>query len=271
MKTSEWLKRYGIVLKKRLGQHFLSDEAVAVKIAEDALIQPDEHVIEIGPGAGTLTRALLEKASRLTAVEIDSRLHILLKERFAGYPTFRLIIQDFLLLGRKDIILENPFLIVSNLPYNVGVAILQRIWKEYLDMDRGIFMLQKEVVDRLCASPSTKAYGSLSIFSQSLVDIRVLCSVGPSHFLPNPQVESVVIEMKPKKAPLLNPEEYAAFSRLIRSAFSQRRKMIRTTLASVPNGLKALEVCEINVERRPETLSVQEYHQLYDALKGMIV
>jgi len=271
LNTSSWLKRYGVFLSKRWGQHFLSNEAIAKKIAGYAKIQPDEQVIEIGPGAGGLTHYLLKEARQVVAIEIDPRLSPLLEERFGSNPSFILRRADFLTIPHQEMNLTTPFLFVSNLPYNVGVAMLQRVWSDFMSMDRAIFMLQKEVVERLTSPPSKKAYGSLSVFCQSLVDLQILCAVSPSHFIPNPRVESVVIEMKPKKQSKLSPEDHGSFSSFLRTAFAHRRKMLKSALTSNPKMLDAMKACGIDASQRAESLSVDDFHCLYQHWKGGMI
>ncbi len=258
-------------MSKRWGQHFLSNEAIAEKIAGYAQIQPDEQVIEIGPGAGGLTHYLLKEARQVVAIEIDPRLSPLLEERFGSNPSFILRNADFLTIHAQEMNLSPPFLFVSNLPYNVGVAILQRVWSEFMDMNRAIFMLQKEVVERLTAPPSKKAYGSLSVFCQSVVDLQILCAVSPSHFIPNPQVDSVVIEMKPQKHPKIPPEDHASFSSFLRTAFAHRRKMLKSALSSNPKMLDAMKACGIDASQRAESLSIHDFHRLFQHWKGGMI
>lgn len=255
----------------RFDQHFLVDEAVADAIVSAAGIGPGDPVVEIGPGAGVLTRRLLARGAALTVVEVDSKLISGLERRFGGDERFTLIHSDFLTLdlGR----LPKPATVVSNLPYSVGTAILQRLldWPAW---DAAVLMLQKEVVDRILAGPGVKAYGPLTLSVAIKAQVEPICDAGPECFSPPPKVSSSVMRLHRLPATRL-PAELAEkdFFRIVRAGFGQRRKMAAKSIASVlgvPRAAidAAFTACGLPQTARAETLSLADFAALAVRLTG---
>lgn len=253
MKTAEWLKKYGIVLKKSLGQVFLSDQRIAEKIA--LYVPHDFEVVEVGAGAGTLTEELARRVRKVIAVEIDRRLESLLKERLEPFSNVVIVFEDFLKLDLGEF-REHVF--VGNLPYHLGTRIIEKVLKE-TSTQLAIFMLQKEVAQRITARPGSKSYGSFSVFVQSVCDVDVLFHVSPSHFLPNPRVESTVIRLKPVRS---LPED--DFERFVRKCFSNRRKKLVNSAGLSEEILKNLGIPS---NARAEDLSVKDYKKLFEVVR----
>lgn len=216
----------GHVPRKRFGQHFLADRSIIARIVEAIAPAPQERILEIGPGLGALTDALMQKLPRLFAIEIDRDLAEGLRRRYGD----RLVLTeaDVLTVDLAPLAAEGPLRLVGNLPYNISSPLLVRlIAYRALIVDQH-FMLQKEVVDRICAAPGQSAYGRLGVLLQAFYDVDALFDVPPSAFDPPPRVDSAVIRMLPRSEPAgVSPE---TLSRVLQAGFGQRRKMLRGTL-----------------------------------------
>jgi 16S rRNA (adenine1518-N6/adenine1519-N6)-dimethyltransferase len=247
-------------MRKRFGQHFLHDPQVIARIV--AAIEPrrGERIIEIGPGRGALTAPLLERLDTLTAIEIDRDLARHLRERFG--PALELISADVLeidmaaLRGGGD-----PLRLVGNLPYNISTPLLFRLLEQRGAIRDMHFMLQKEVVDRMVAPPGSKTYGRLTVMLAPWVRIERLLNVGPGAFTPPPKVSSAVVRITPLAAAAFDIGSAASFERVVRAAFSQRRKTLRNALrGTVAAGV--LERLGIDPGARPEQLAAAQYAAL---------
>ena len=255
--------------RKRFGQHFLKDRRVIERIAERAVPLDSEALLEVGPGRGALTRKLLGGAGRLVAVEIDRGL----AERLRGdasMPGLHVLEGDILHLDlgrvRQDEGAEK-LLIVGNLPYNISAPLLFRLLEQRRHISRAVVMLQREVAQRLTAEPCSKAYSTLSVFLGQWADISTVVQVSNRAFRPVPKVQSTVIEMVFRQTPRVEIRDEAVFGRLVRAAFSQRRKMLRNALAVLGEGVgEAAARAGVDLERRAETLSLEEYGAFSDAL-----
>ncbi|WOE74259.1 16S rRNA (adenine(1518)-N(6)/adenine(1519)-N(6))-dimethyltransferase RsmA [Alterisphingorhabdus coralli] len=259
----EVIARHGLSASKALGQNFLLDEQLLDRIAAIPGDLADAHVIEIGPGPGGLTRALLRTGARVTAVERDSRCLPALAElsdSFAGRLT---VIEGDATALPLDQLSDGPCHIVANLPYNVGTALLvdwlsgedwPPLWQTLT------LMFQREVAERIVAQPNTGAYGRLAVLAQWRSTAKLAMKVHRSAFTPPPKVMSAVVHVIPDEAP--NGVRSDIIQSLTAAAFGQRRKMLRQSLKSVPGALEALEVCDINPMRRAETLSVLDFVRL---------
>jgi len=254
VKTADWLRRYGITLKKSLGQVFLSDQRIAKKIA--SFVPSGSKVVEIGAGAGTLTEELAKRVRKVISVEVDRRLEPLLRERLELFENVTLVFEDFLKL---DLTEYGNYVFVGNLPYHLGTRIIGKLLKES-STELAILMLQKEVAERITACPGSKDYCSLSVFVQSLCDVKVLFHVAPSHFVPNPKVDSTVILLHP--ATRSRDPEFEGF---VRRCFSNRRKKL---INSAKISSKLLESLGIPADVRPENLSVEDYRKLFEVVKA---
>jgi 16S rRNA (adenine1518-N6/adenine1519-N6)-dimethyltransferase len=247
-------------MRKRFGQHFLHDPQVIARIV--AAIEPrrGERIIEIGPGRGALTAPLLERLGTLTAIEIDRDLARHLRERFG--PALELISADVLeidmaaLRGGGD-----PLRLVGNLPYNISTPLLFRLLEQRGAIRDMHFMLQKEVVDRMVAPPGSKTYGRLTVMLAPWVRIERLLNVGPGAFTPPPKVSSAVVRITPLATAAFDIGSAASFERVVRAAFSQRRKTLRNALrGTVAAGV--LERLGIDPGARPEQLAAAQYAAL---------
>jgi 16S rRNA (adenine1518-N6/adenine1519-N6)-dimethyltransferase len=260
--------------KKSLGQNFLSDPWWIARIAQALEIRPGDRVLEIGPGKGALTRALLPLARELVAVEIDERMVELLGRELGAAPNLRIVHGDFLAynLGHEP----EGLRVVGNLPYHVTSAILLRVLDE---IRRGhqegaariadfSVMIQKEVARRILCGPGSREYGILSVYRALLCEGEILLEVPPNAFWPRPKVDSAVIRLRPLQRPAAQVENWDFFRRVVRAAFNQRRKMLRRSLAGVP-GLPDPELLRDEsglLERRPETLAVGDFAWLAQRL-----
>ena len=240
-------------LKKSLGQHFLKDEAIVKKIVRSLEQLHFTRLLEVGPGGGALTSQLLEIPSiDFRAVEIDDEKVNFLKGKFPG---LKIIHQDFL---RMDIPFREPFTIIGNFPYNISSQIVFKIIDWFPQAQQVIGMFQREVAERIAAKPGGKDYGVISVLAQYYFDITYLFSVGKESFIPPPKVASAVIKMHAKQN-MLPVKSEASFKKLVKSAFAQRRKMLRNNLKGIiPSEKLSGEL----FNRRAETLSVAEFAEM---------
>ncbi len=271
MKTKT--NRYGFPYpKKRLAQHFLVDKNIIRKIISAAHIRQNEHVLEVGPGRGSLTEALLEAGARVTAIELDPALAGKLLERFEGVKGFELISEDALKVSYTGLSQEKRtrFKVISNLPYNVSGPILVKFIEERSAITDLVLMLQKEVATRLAARPGTKDYGVLSVLAQTYADVRCLFDVHPASFTPRPKVTSTVTSLKVLDTPRVVVLNEKFFKTVVKSAFGQRRKTLQNalkTLGRPPEEVRVvLESLNIDPGRRGETLTLDEFSKLTGAL-----
>lgn len=256
----------GVKPNKALSQHFLIDDCVSDQIVRSMALQPGDSLLEIGPGEGVLTDRLMQSAcSRLTAVELDRRLSMFLKIRYENDSRFHLVENDFL---KEDFALlagEEKIRVVGNLPYAITSPILFRLLDHRHQIQDITVMVQKEVADRLNSGPGCKAYGIPSVLFQLLADVEHVVDVPPEAFNPPPRVNSSVIRITFLKVPRAPIHDFEAFRTLVRTAFGQRRKMLRNTVKPwlESTGHQTLPV---ELTRRPESLSVEEWAALSNAL-----
>ena len=261
----EVIARHGLDARKSLGQHFLLDENLTGKIARQAGDLTGRHIIEVGPGPGGLTRALLAtEAESVTAVEIDVRAVAAITELQAAYPErLRLVEADALKIDLPALA-PAPRQIVANLPYNAATPMLVAWLRTAAQWERLTLMFQLEVAERICAAPGTDAYGRLSVLAQLTCRAGIVMRLPPSAFTPPPGVVSAVVAFVPH-AEQPSPALFSAMERLTAAAFGQRRKMLRGALKGI-GGARLLAATGIDGERRAETLSVQELTRLAEAL-----
>ena len=253
--------------KKRFGQHFLTDRHYLARIAEAIAPRAGDSMVEIGPGTGILTAELVPKVERLHVVEIDRELAADLAARF---PEGKLVIHRADALDFDFGSLAAPLRVVGNLPYNVSTPILFRIAAVADRLRDAVFMLQKEVVERMVAAPDTEAYGRLSVMLQYRFAMALLFRVPPGAFTPPPKVDSAVVLMKPLAADRPRARDEELFAKIVMAAFSQRRKTLRNAVR-VHVSAEAFARAGIDPRRRGETLSVAQFIALADAstpLKG---
>ncbi|AMO71300.1 16S rRNA (adenine(1518)-N(6)/adenine(1519)-N(6))-dimethyltransferase RsmA [Sphingorhabdus sp. M41] len=259
----EVIKKYGLTASKALGQNFLFDMQLLGRIAAVPGDLDGQSVFEVGPGPGGLTRALLQAGANVTAVERDERCLPALNELSGYFPDKLKLINDDALALDHGSLFDGPFHIVSNLPYNVGSALLIK-WlsapqwpPQWASLT---LMFQREVADRIVAQPGSGAYGRLSILAQWRSTAKLAMTVHRSAFTPPPKVMSAVVHIVPAAQP--EGVDFAKLETLTQTAFSQRRKMLRQSLKKLPGGLEALEQAGIDSQRRPETLAVSEFVEL---------
>ncbi|HKX76962.1 MAG TPA: 16S rRNA (adenine(1518)-N(6)/adenine(1519)-N(6))-dimethyltransferase RsmA [Novosphingobium sp.] len=254
------IARHGLSASKALGQNFLFDEQLLDRIAAIPGDLSGKAVLEIGPGPGGLTRALLRAGARVTAIEMDRRCLPALAELETAFPgKLRVIQGDALKLDHDDLMGE-PYAIVANLPYNVGTELFVRWLSGEAWAPRWTsltLMFQEEVARRIVAMPDTSAYGRLAVLARWRSDAKLAMKVHRSAFTPPPKVMSAIVHVTPATM----PEGTAAkvLSRLTEAAFGQRRKMLRQSVKGLPGATEALERLGIDLQRRAETLSVEEF------------
>ncbi|MBO6520294.1 MAG: 16S rRNA (adenine(1518)-N(6)/adenine(1519)-N(6))-dimethyltransferase RsmA [Rhodospirillales bacterium] len=250
------IKTYGLGAKKSLGQHFLLDTNLTDRIARAAGDLNGKHVVEIGPGPGGLTRSILAQApASLSVIERDQRCIDALIELRSVYPDILVLHEADAMKVTLSEMAPRPTIIISNLPYNVGTALLIK-WLNDLDgIERMVLMFQKEVAERVAAPPGSDAYGRLAILTQWLCEAHILFNVDKRAFTPPPKVMSAVIEVIPRKTPLAEAE-LPKLERVTQAAFGQRRKMLRSSLKSL--GINPADA-GIDPQRRAEQLTVEEF------------
>jgi 16S rRNA (adenine1518-N6/adenine1519-N6)-dimethyltransferase len=258
----EVIARHGLTASKALGQNFLLDGQLLSRIARVPGDLQDAEVFEVGPGPGGLTRALLQAGARVTAVERDRRCIPALAELGETFPgRLRVIEEDALEIDAASLFEGKPH-IVSNLPYNIGTALLVRwLSADWLPWWSSLtLMFQKEVADRIVAGTDDDAYGRLAVLAQWRSSARLAMPVHRSAFTPPPKVMSAVVHLEPHAAP--EGVDFGVLERLTAAAFGQRRKMLRQSVKGVPGALAALEQVGIEATRRAETVSVAEFTEV---------
>lgn len=268
MKTAQLLDQYGLNLRKSFGQHFLSDDRVAQRIVQSTEIRPADTILEIGAGSGVLTSELLKTGNLVYAFEIDQRFETLLRDRFVNSPNFHLVIGDFLQYVAGVEILQTQTVFFGNLPYHISVAILQKTLFDYPCARKWVFMFQYEVAERLCAKPSSKSYGSLSVMVQTLTHPKITLKISKSNFKPSPKVDSAIVEMIPS-IPSIPKDDQDAFFAFVRFGFSNRRKMLKKNYPETERIVRALESASLSLGVRAEELSVDQWIALYQQWKTL--
>ena len=256
----EVIKAHGLSASKALGQNFLLDEQLLDRIAAIPSDLTGKAVLEIGPGPGGLTRALLRAGARVTAIERDSRCLPALAELENAFPGQLRVVEDDALKVDHAELMGEPFAVVANLPYNVG-TLLFTDWLSSANWPPPwtslTLMFQQEVARRIVASPGSSEFGRLSVLAQWRSTARLAMKVHRSAFTPPPKVMSAIIHVEPGDAP--DDVAMPTLARITEAAFGQRRKMLRQSLKSVPGALEALEDLDIDPTRRAETLGVEEF------------
>jgi 16S rRNA (adenine1518-N6/adenine1519-N6)-dimethyltransferase len=279
IRTRAILERYGFSFKKSLGQNFLIDTNILQRIVDFAEIGENTGTIEIGPGIGALTEQLARSSKKVVAFEIDQRLLPILSDTLSPYENVKIIHKDVLEADVQGVIDQefagmDDLMVVANLPYYVTTPIIMKLLEEQLPIRGIVVMLQKEVANRISASPGTKEYGSLSIAIQYYTHAETVMIVPKTVFVPQPNVDSAVIRLTRREKPAVIVKDENFFFQVTRSSFAQRRKTILNNLTSqLPDGkqkkeeiLSALAAADIEPTRRGETLSLEEFGRLSDEL-----
>ena len=280
MSLSQLCRQYGIEFKKRLGQNLLLDENINRIMCDAAVLGPDDDVIEVGAGLGALTKRLAAQAGRVLAVEIDRAFMPCLEDQFGAMPQVRLFRGDILnhSLGKllEEFLPQHRTLkMVSNLPYYITTPVLFHFWEAPLTFERCVVMLQEEVGQRMVAPIGTKEYGVLALLAQYHGEVDIVHHVPASCFVPRPKVDSCIVRIRRHPAPPFPNVEGKFLSRVIRAAFSQRRKTLRNALGGgfgAPQAIVMDAMAETGIDpgRRAETLSLEEFATLAVAIKSRL-
>lgn len=269
--TRALLEAYGLATKHSLGQNFLVSDRVIEKIMDLADLAGTERVLEVGPGIGTLTLALLDDAARVVSVEMDRSLEPVLSAHAAAHPNFAYLMGDALAVPAEEIAEAaggEPTVMVSNLPYNVAATIILDFFQRMGSLERAVVMVQAEVADRICAKPGGRTYGAYTAKLALLARVTGRFEVGPGNFMPPPHVDSAVVRLE--RAPLEGAGDVARVSAVIDAAFAQRRKTIRNSMSASGFAREALDAafaaCGIAPTCRAETLAPEDFVRLAAAL-----
>lgn len=268
MTLKDTLSKYDFKFKKKFGQNFISDPHLLQKIASAAEITADDIVVEIGPGAGTLTRELANAARAVIAIEIDPELIPIIEENMAGYANFHLLCADALTIDLDELVAEKTgstaaYKIVANLPYYITTPLVMHFLEQGFHINRIVIMVQKEVAQRFQAAPGTKEYGAVTVALNYYGQVSLAFIVSRHLFTPQPEVDSAVIDIRIYDQKPYTAEDPQMFRRLIKAAFSQRRKTLNNAIKTAgiqPEIMaQAFKDCDIDPKRRGETLSVAEF------------
>lgn len=280
--TQKVMKQFDLHTKKSLGQNFLTDDNILKNIVESATLSKSMSVIEVGPGVGALTRHLAEAAKKVLALEIDQRLLPVLKQTLSDYSNVEVRHQDVLKADLNQLIKDefepdDEIMVVANLPYYITTPILMKFLTENVPVKGLVVMVQKEVAERLGAVPGEKSYGSLSIAVQYKASPSIVMTVPKTVFIPQPNVDSAVLRLEVLDQPRVSIQNEEFFYKVVRAAFAQRRK---TLLNNLMNNLlkkdqkesliKVLYEVNIDPGRRGETLTIEEFAKLSDALLPLV-
>ena len=279
-RTQEILKKHGFSFKKSLGQNFLTEPNILQKIVATAEIDKGTNVIEVGPGIGALTEHLARAAHQVLAFEIDDRLIPVLADTLSPYDNVKVVHNDILKVNLQQETAyfdqEGPIKVVANLPYYITTPIMMHILASDLAVAEMVVMMQREVADRISAKPGTKAYGSLSIAVQYYMEASTAFIVPKTVFIPQPNVDSAILRLVRRETPAVAVKNEKEFFKLTKSAFVLRRKTLWNNLLNTYGKDEAtrawlensLQQAEIDPKRRGETLSLEEFARLSNALES---
>lgn len=264
--TNHILHRFKLRADKKLGQNFLIDANIVRNIVAAAELSETDTVLEVGPGIGTLTQGLAESKAKVVAVELDTRLLPVLATTLEGYDNVRVVHGDILKVNIMDEVQAESFKVCANLPYYITTPIIFALLEKRLPMERLVAMVQKEVAERMAAQPGGKDYGALSVAIQYYTEPEIAFIVPPTSFIPAPAVDSAVIVCKRRAKPPVDVCDEALFFRVVKAAFSLRRKMLSNSLKNMviksEQVAKWLELAGVDGKRRAETLSLEDFAKL---------
>lgn len=271
------LQKYGFHFQKKFGQNFLIDTHVLDKIIAAAEIGPDDFVLEIGPGIGTMTQYLAEAAREVTAVEIDKNLIPILTDTLSAYPNVTILNEDILKVDIAALVKEKnggkPIKVVANLPYYITTPIIMGLFESEVPLESVTVMVQKEVAERMQTGPGSKEYGALSLAVQYYAKPYIVANVPPNCFMPRPAVGSAVIRLTRYETKPVEVKDAKFMFKLIRASFNQRRKTLQNSLYNAgelqitkENVVKALEAMGLPASIRGEKLDLEQFARLSDLL-----
>ncbi len=280
-RTKQIIQKYNFHLLKKFGQNFLIDENILDEIVWSAGVTETDCILEIGPGIGSLTQALAENAFKVIAVEIDAKLIPILQDTLKEYKNIEIINKDILKVDLKQLIEEKsegkPVKVVANLPYYITTPIIMELLEKKLPIQSITVMVQKEVAERMQASPGTKDYGALSLAVQYYAETCIVAKVPPNCFMPSPAVESAVIRLDVSKEPRVQVQDERLFFALVKAAFGQRRKTLMNALYNL-GGLsldkqqitELLQQAGLDEKVRGEALDLAQFGRLADTIHRFI-
>lgn len=253
------MKKNSHPFRKKWGQNFLTDSNLLDRIVRTVEPQENNNFLEIGPGDGSLTELIFPKVKKMVVVEIDPLLikHLSIRSDLNG---LHIIHGDILLQDIEDLPIEEPVRIVGNIPYNITSSIIFWLIEQLDFWDDAFIMMQKEVAQRLTANIGTKEYSRISVVVGAYLDMEMCFKIPPDVFIPKPKVESAIIRFTKKSSPIVADNQYVKFNKIVKMAFSKRRKMLRNSLNDFDIPVSIQE--EIDFTRRPETLSIEEFAKL---------
>ena len=273
--TKEVVQKHNFKFSKSLGQNFLIDTNVIDRILEGARVKEGDYVIEVGPGIGTLTKEMGRSAEKVVAIEIDKTLIPKLEETLEDFPNIEVINQDILKVNVQELVKEKlnggPVKLVANLPYYITTPIVMKFLEEDIPVTDIVVMVQKEVADRMNAKPNTKDYGALSVAVQYYCDTEIVAKAPRHMFMPQPNVDSTVIGLHVREEQIYHVDNEDIFFKTVKASFGQRRKTLLNSLGglgflSKDQIKEALKEANIDEKRRGETLSIEEFASLSNAV-----
>ena len=265
------LNKYGLRANKKLGQNFLINESIIYDIVKKANVTKEDVVIEIGPGLGSLTKELINNAKKVIAIELDPNMIDILKSRFGIFDNFEVIYGDVLKIDLEELIKGyGSVKVVANLPYYITTPIIMKLLEDKLKIKSITVMVQKEVGERICATHKDKEYGAITVSVQYYSEPQIIIDVPKENFLPAPEVDSCVIRLDMREKPPVSLKDEKLFFRLVKGAFTQRRKTINNSLTcsgkSKEEIMAALNKLGIDSKLRAENLSIQQYADIANTL-----
>ena len=273
--TKEVVQKHNFKFSKSLGQNFLIDTNVIDRILEGARVQEGDYVIEVGPGIGTLTKEMGRTAEKVVAIEIDKTLIPILEETLSDFPNIEVVNQDILKVDVQELVKAKlnggPVKLIANLPYYITTPIVMKFLEEDIPVTDIVVMVQKEVADRMNAQPNSKDYGALSVAVQYYCDTEIVAKAPRHMFMPQPNVDSTVIGLHVREEKKYNVDNEEVFFKTVKASFGQRRKTLLNSLGGLGFLNKdeirtALQEANIDEKRRGETLSIEEFASLSNAV-----
>ncbi|ONI38104.1 16S rRNA (adenine(1518)-N(6)/adenine(1519)-N(6))-dimethyltransferase [Candidatus Epulonipiscium fishelsonii] len=268
--TKDIISKYPFVFQKKFGQNFLIDPNILDKIITSSNITKEDTVLEIGPGIGSMTQAILENAKEVISVEIDKQLIPILTEQFKNYDNFKLVHNDILKVNILDLLPNSDIKVIANLPYYITTPIIMKLLEEKLPINSITIMVQKEVAQRFMSLPNNKNYGAITLAINFYCDVEFICNVPRACFMPIPNVDSAVIKLNIYKRPPIDVSNTELLFKIIKLAFGQRRKTLVNSLSSEFSKDKireALIEMNLDINIRGEALSLKEYSNLINLIE----